>query len=73
MVGKKAGRKGLSAEQRRRRAARARSGGDDRSDYKSVRKAEKITAANKKSGCGTKLFMFALPFAAVGAFLLLSN
>jgi hypothetical protein len=72
MVGKKAGTKGPSAAQSRRRAARAKgSRRDDRSDYKNVRRAEKIEA-NKKSGCLPKLGMFILPFIAVGVYFILS-
>jgi hypothetical protein len=60
-------RKGVTAAQSRKRAARAK-GRDDRSDYKNVRRAEKVEAAQKKDGCLPKLFMLALPFLAVGAF-----
>lgn len=62
-------RKGVTAAQSRKRAARAQ-GRDDRSDYKNVRQAEKVAAAEKKNGCLPKLFMLALPFLAVGAFLI---
>ena len=71
MVGKKSGRKGLSAAQRRNRALRAK-GRDDRSDAANVRRAEKIEAANKKSGCLPKLGMFILPFIAAGVYFILS-
>jgi hypothetical protein len=64
--GGKGKRKGLTAEQRRKRAARAE-GRDDRSDYKNVRRAEKIAAAEKKDGCLPKLFMLTLPILAIGA------
>ena len=71
MVGKKAGTKGPSAAQRRKRAARAQGRRDDRSDYKNVRRVEK-GEANKKSGCLPKLSMFILPFIAVGVYFILS-
>lgn len=69
MAGKKAGRKGVTSKQARTRAARSK-GRDDRSDYKNVRRVEKVEAEQKKNGCLPKLFMLALPFLAVGAFLI---
>ena len=71
MVGKKAGTKGPSAAQRRKRAARAQGRRDDRSDYKNVRRVEKVEAA-KKSGCLPKLSMFILPFIAVGVYFIVT-
>ncbi len=68
MAGKPAGRKGVTAAQARRRAAR-KGGRDDRSDYKNVRAAEKA-AANKKGSCLPKLGMFILPFIGIAVLLL---
>jgi hypothetical protein len=64
--GGKGKRKGLTAAQRKRRAIKAE-GRDDRSDYKNVRRAEKIEAQQKKNGCLPKLFMLTLPVLAIGA------
>jgi hypothetical protein len=69
MAGKPAGRKGVTAAQARRRAAR-KGGRDDRSDYKNVRQAEKVAAANKKGSCLPKLGMFILPFIGIAVLLL---
>lgn len=72
MVGKKAGKKGPSAAQRRQRAARAKGGRrDDRSDGWNARRADKIEA-NKKGSCLPKLGMFILPFIAVGVYFILT-
>ncbi|HEY5982015.1 MAG TPA: hypothetical protein VIU38_00965 [Anaerolineales bacterium] len=69
MVGKKAGRKGVSAAQARNRAAR-KGGRDDRSDAANVRRADKIAAAEKKGSCLPKLGMFILPFIGIAVLLL---
>ena len=69
-MARKAGRRATPQKRAARKAARA-AGRDDRSDYKNVRRAEKIEAANKKGSCLPKLFMLMLPFAAAGTYLIL--
>jgi hypothetical protein len=68
MVGKKAGRKGVTAAQARNRALR-KGGRDDRSDAANVRRAQKIEA-NKKGSCLPKLGMFILPFIGIAVLIL---
>ena len=64
------GGKGAAARKGRGRSAQTKGVRDDRSDYRNKRAVEKIEAADKKNGCLPKLFMLALPFLAIGAFLI---
>jgi hypothetical protein len=64
--------KSAGAGQRRARRAGQGGGSDERkSDYRQKVDAGKVAQAGKKGGCVPKLFMLLLPFAAVGAYLLL--
>jgi hypothetical protein len=58
---------------KRRRALRAgrEEGAGNGSDYRQQIRAKKMAAGGKKNGCLPKLFMLALPFIAVGAYLFL--
>ena len=72
-AGRKAGR-GSSPRQRAARKAARQSGADEeRSDYRNKVRAQKVQAANKQQGCASKLFMLLLPFAAIGAYLVLRS
>ena len=64
------GGKAAAGPKGRGRAAARKVGRDDRSDYKNKVQAQKVEAAQKQDGCLPKLFMLALPFLAVGAFLI---
>jgi hypothetical protein len=56
----------------KRRAQKAQGkGAGNGSDYRQRIRANKVARGSKKNGCLPKLFMLALPFFAVGSFLLL--
>ncbi len=60
----------------KRRAAKAerQEGSNDKSGYRQKIRAKKMIEGSKsKSGCSSKLFLLALPFAAVGAYWFLSS
>ena len=74
MAKKAAARKTRKASSPKRgggRRGRGASENDEVSNYRQKRRAEKIQAADKKSGCLPKLGMLLLPFIAAGAYLLL--
>jgi hypothetical protein len=64
--------KAVSPKQRRARQAARTAGRDDRSDYRNKVRAEKVEAA-KKGDCLSRMFMLALPFAALGIYLVLRS
>jgi hypothetical protein len=69
----KGGRK-LFAGKRRAAKAERQEGPDDKSGYRQKIQAKKMIEGSKsKSGCAPKLFLLALPFAAVGAYWFLSS
>ena len=66
----KANKEGLLNRRRALRAGREEGSGN-KSDYRQQIREKKLAAGSKKNGCLPKLFMLALPFIAVGAYLFL--
>jgi len=66
----KANKKWSFMRRRARKAAREEGSGNG-NDYRQRKQANKIARGSKKNGCLPKIFMLALPFFAVGAFLIL--
>jgi type IV secretory pathway TrbL component len=67
---RKAASGGKGAVARKGRGAARKGARDDRSDFRNKVNVQKVEAAQNKDGCLPKLFMLALPFLAVGAFLI---